>query len=327
MNWTPSPAPVEHATALAALENQAVVCPLPSYGLLHLTGDDTAGFLQGQLSSNINSLAELTAQYSSHSTPKGRMLASFLLFRTNEGYWLQTAADILPAIQKRLSMYILRSKARISNASQDYALIGIAGPAASRIAAAVMPQLPGAQLTLTQHAGLTLIQLSETRYLLIAPISQAQQAWSTMTAAGATPADDSLWQLSEIRAGIPWITASTQEEFVPQMTNLDLIGGVSFNKGCYTGQEIIARTQHLGKVKRRMLRVRIDNAEVRAGQEVFSPEMNGQHSGKILLAAPCSDRASEALVVVQLSSIEHGLHLDSPEGVVLQPLQLPYQVE
>ena len=139
MNWTPISAPAEHAQALNALESQAVITPLQAYGLLHLSGEDSASFLQGQLSSNIKALEDLSAQYSSHSTPKGRMLASFLVFRTAEGYWLQTAADILPASQKRLSMYILRSKTKISDASPDYALIGIAGPAASQIAAALMP--------------------------------------------------------------------------------------------------------------------------------------------------------------------------------------------
>lgn len=327
MNWTPIPAPAEHAQALSALESQAVITPLQTYGLLHLSGEDSASFLQGQLSSDIKSLEDLSAQYSSHSTPKGRMLASFLIFRTAEGYWLQTAADILPASQKRLSMYILRSKTKISDVSPDYALIGIAGPAASQLAAALMPQMPGTDLRLTQHAGKTLIQLSATRYLLVVPTAQAQEAWSTLTASGATPADASLWQLSEIRAGVPWVTAATQEEFVPQMANLDLIGAVSFNKGCYTGQEIIARTQHLGKVKRRMLRVQIDSANASAGQEIFSPEMNGQHSGKVMLAAPGAEGKTEALVVVQLASIEHGLHLGSPEGARLHPLELPYRVE
>jgi folate-binding protein YgfZ len=134
-----------------------------------------------------------------------------------------------------------------------------------------------------------------------------------------------VWRLTEVRAGTPWITASTQEEFVPQMANMELIGAVSFNKGCYPGQEIVARTQYLGKLKRRMLRVRID-ADVAAGQDVFSPEMNGQASGKIMLAAPVGAGASEALVVVQMSSVEHGLHLGDVAGPKAEVLDLPYAV-
>ncbi|SFN30713.1 hypothetical protein SAMN05660284_01174 [Formivibrio citricus] len=321
------PAPADMATAIAALETGAIISPLTAHGLLRFSGEDTLTFLHGQFSSDIKALDEQHAQYSSYSTAKGRMLASFLVFRAAGDYWLQMSADILPAIQKRLSMYILRSKTKAVDASQDYAMIGIAGSQAAQIARTIVPQQPTQALTVQHEGALTLISLPEGRYQIVVPAEQTADTWAKLAAAGAIPADESIWRLSEIRAGIPWVTAPTQEAFVPQMANLDLLGGVSFTKGCYTGQEIVARTQHLGKIKRRMFRARIAAESVAAGQEVFSPEMNGQHSGQILLAAPATPGSTEALVVAQISSIEHGLHLGSLEGPQLQMLDLPYSIE
>ena len=325
MNWIPAPA--EMTAALAALNNGATLSRLTAHGLLRFSGEDTLTFLQGQFSSDVKALDEQHAQYSSYSTAKGRMLASALIFRSAGDYWLQISADILPAIQKRLSMYILRSKTKASDASQDYTMIGIAGPQAAQIINTVLPDHTGQPLTVKQADNATVISLTENRYQIITPADHAADIWSKLATAGAIPADETIWRLSDIRAGIPWIGAATQEEFVPQMTNLDLIGGISFSKGCYTGQEIVARTQHLGKVKRRMFRVQIATETACAGQEIFSPEMNGQHSGKLLAAAPASTGNIEALVVAQLSSLEHGLHLGAPDGPALQVLALPYQVE
>lgn len=329
MNWIPTPAPSEMAmaTAIAALETGAIISPLTAHGLLRFSGEDTQAFLQGQFSSDVKALGEHDAQYSSYSTAKGRMLASFLIFRTAGDYWLEMSADILPAIQKRLSMYILRSKTKAVDASTDYALIGIAGPKAQDIIKNLSDGASSAPLSTAQVDALTLITLTEGRYQLLVPAERAAETWHKLAANGATPADESIWRLSDIRAGIPWVSSTTQEEFVPQMVNLDLIGGVSFSKGCYTGQEIVARTQHLGKIKRRMFRARIAADTTVSGQEVFSPEMNGQHSGKVLFAAPVTSNTTEALVVIQLSSIEHGLHLGAPDGPALEILTLPYQVE
>ncbi len=324
MNWSPSP--VETSAALFALENSATISHLNTHGLLRLSGEDTPTFLQGQLSSDIKMLDEQSAQYTSYSTAKGRMLASALIFRTEENYWLQMSADILPAIQKRLTMYILRSKTQATDASLDYTLLGIAGPQASQITKHIAPALPTQPLGITRCGTSSIIQLPGDRYQVIAPTDQAADLWERCVAAGATPADESIWRLSDIRAGIPWVTSETQEEFVPQMANLDLIGGVNFKKGCYTGQEIIARAQHLGKIKRRMFRTRIATESATPGQDIFSPEMSEQAAGKIVLAAPTAPRIVEALVVIQLPSLEHSLHLGSSDGPKLQLLELPYEI-
>ncbi len=324
MNWFTQLAPTDNQPAP---ETTTVICPVSPAGLLHFSGEETQAFLHGQLSSDIKALDEASAQYSSYSTPKGRMLASFLVFRQGGDYWLQLADELVPALQKRLSMYILRSKTRCTDASTERALIGVAGPqaAAKVLALAGIDQLP--ELAIHHSADFSLIALPGARYQFVTTLDVAPALWQKLLDAGCTPGSQQLWQLTDIRAGIPWISGATQEEFVLQMANLDLIGGVSFTKGCYPGQEIVARTRYLGKVKRRMYRASIASDAVQAGQDIFSPEMNGQPSGKILQASQAGPGLWEALAVVQMSSLEHGLHLENPNGPTLSILPLPYPVE
>lgn len=314
-------------TALAALENSAIICPANPAGLLRFSGEEAQQFLHGQLSSDIKALSENGAQYSSYSTPKGRMLASFLVFRQDGDYWLQVADELAPAMQKRLSMFILRSKTRCTDATAERTLWGVAGPKAGTIVQAItgIAELP--ELDVHHASGYSLIALPGGRYQFVVRPEAAADLWQQLAAAGCTPASKDAWQLTDIRAGIPWIRAATQEEFVLQMANLDLIGGVSFTKGCYPGQEIVARTRYLGKVKRRMFRASASCETVRVGQDIYSPEMQGQSSGKVLSCSPVGAGTWELLAVTQISSLEHGLHLDNPGGPVLAIQALPYAIE
>ncbi|WP_410499269.1 YgfZ/GcvT domain-containing protein [Chitinibacter sp. S2-10] len=306
-----------------AYAEQAIVCPLTQYGLIRFSGEESQPFLQGQLSSDIRALQPETAQYSSYSTPKGRIQASFLIVRQGEDYLLQIDRAIQPAIQKRLSMFILRSKTKASDASNEWVSLGVAGKTAKTIITQAFGTVPEAMQVISQ--GQTqLIGLSNERYQILTNHDLAPDLWQKLIACGAIPAGEPLWRLGEIQAGSPWITAATQDEFVPQMVNLDLIGGVSFTKGCYPGQEIVARTQYLGKLKRRMYRMFVDSIDAAAGQDVYSPEMNGQPSGKIVQAAPAPQGGMELLLVAQIASLEHGLHLANLNGPLLHNLPLPY---
>ncbi|GLS05330.1 folate-binding protein [Chitiniphilus shinanonensis] len=311
---------------LAALQQGVVVSPLTQFGLIRFSGEDSTLFLNGQLSSDVRALGETAAQYSSYSTPKGRMLASFLVLRDGDDYLLQVAAELQPAIQKRLSMYVLRSKTRASDAGGELLRLGVAGPRAASLVADVAGSVPEAPLTVLVGESLKVVRLPGERFEILARPEVAGALWQKLVEHGAQPAGEAVWRLTEIRAGIPWVTAATQEEFVPQMANMELIGAVSFTKGCYPGQEIVARTQYLGKLKRRALLARSE-VEPAAGQEVYSPEMNGQASGKVVQAAPAPDGGYEALVVVQTSSLEHGLHLHAPDGPALTLLPAPYPLE
>lgn len=317
----------DNATALTAMENSAIVCQITPAGLLRFSGEDSPSFLHGQLSSDVKALSENSAQYSSYSTPKGRMLASFLIFRQQGDYWLQLSNELVSAMQKRLSMFIMRSKTRCIDATSERALIGLAGPRAEAIVQQITGIAPGTELSVLHAEEYSLASLPGKRFQFVAMPDSAPRLWQQLVQAGCTPASPALWQLSDIRAGIPWIGTATQEEFVLQMTNLDLIGAVSFTKGCYPGQEIVARTRYLGKVKRRMYRAQLQTDTVEAGQDVFSSEMNGQPSGKILCASMNGANSWEALIVCQMSSLEHGLHLGSLTGPALTLLSLPYAVE
>lgn len=308
---------------LQAYAKQVVICPLSQFGLIRFSGEESKPFLQGQLSSDIRALQADQIQFSSYSTPKGRMQASFYVIRRGEDYLLQIASEIQAAIQKRLSMFILRSKTKASDANAELSLLGVAGKHAKALITQAFGAVPEA-MQVIERDGIQVIGLPNEHYQILLSNEQAPAIWNQLTSHGAVPAGEAVWRLSEIQAGSPWVTGATQEEFVPQMANLELIGGVSFTKGCYPGQEIVARTQYLGKLKRRTYRMHVDSLTAAAGQEVFSPEMNGQPSGKIMLAAPAPQGGMEVLVVAQIASIEHGLHLGDLNGPLLHNLALPY---
>jgi folate-binding protein YgfZ len=315
---------IQHFSQPATLDSP-IIADLTSQGLLCFTGEESQLFLQNQLSSDIRLLTtQSCAQYSSYSTPKGRMLASFLVWHHQQQYYLQLDPALLPAIQKRLGMYILRTKTQVSDVTAAWGKFGLAGQGIRNvIESAFAINAPSNMATLPLGESL-LISLPNERFEYITPLEKAPALWEKLVAAGCIEAGDPVWQLSEIRASSPWITAATQEEFVPQMINLDLIGGVSFDKGCYPGQEIVARTHYLGKLKRRLFHASIDTTEpVAIGMDVFSQEMHGQSSGKILNAAPVPTGGYEVLVVAQISSVPYGLHLSHLEGpqlVVKTPL-------
>jgi folate-binding protein YgfZ len=308
---------------LQAARSGTIVAPLTDQGLIRASGEDAAGFLHNLLTNDINHLAETDARYAGMCTAKGRMLASFLIWREADDYLLMLSADLLPAILKKLSMYVLRSKVKLSDATAQYALIGLAGPDATALANA-----PAAAMQTSSDAGGTAIRLDERRALLAIPLEEAPAAWGQL-AEKAKPAGLAAWRLTEIAAGIPRIVAATQEAFVPQMVNYEVpaVGGVSFQKGCYPGQEIVARTQYLGKVKRRMYRAKLAEAAA-PGTDVFTPEAGDQHCGAIVLCAPAPEGGFEALLVVQSSGAEaNQVHVGAPNGQRAEILSLPYAVE
>lgn len=315
--------------AVQALESSAVAIPLSHLGLIRFSGEESATFLQGQLSSDIRELDGRTIQLSSYSTPKGRMLASFTVFRAGDDYLLQLYGDLQATIQKRLAMFILRSKTKASDGGQDIACIALAGPKAAGILNSMYPStaIAGEFTQTNTDDGITILSLPGCVFQLCVPRTQLQTIWHALLQAGACAGSTAIWELSQIRSGTPWVSLATQEEFVPQMSNLELIGGVSFNKGCYPGQEIVARTQYLGKTKRRMFRLRATCPGMLPGQHVYSPGLTDQAAGTVMLAAPCSPDDWEALVVARIDHLADGLHLGTSDGPLLHQLPLPYTPE
>lgn len=288
---------------------------LPRFGLLRFSGPDAQPFLHGQLTCDVAALKPGMSSYGGYCNPKGRLLATFLLWIDDEGCWMLLPAERVEPIRKRLSMYILRAKVKAEDMSQPFACAGIAG---SNIAAQIEARgstLPAGVHRLTATNGLRVIRLAADRCLLVMPRERA-----TDLIAG-----DDFWAALDIAAGIPWIVEATQEEFVPQMVNLDLIGALSYSKGCYPGQEIVARTHYLGRLKQRMFRGRL-TAPARTGDRLYCAELGEQAAGTIVSSAAVAE-GHEVLAVLQLAQAASGhFRLGAPDGPPLFLLGLPYTV-
>jgi folate-binding protein YgfZ len=312
----------------APLLPDCALCDISSHGLIRVSGPDSREFLQGQFTNDVTQVTPEHSQLSSFCSPKGRMLALFRIFQRGDDLYLMLPRERLAATLKRLSMFILRAQVNLSDASDELAIAGIAGDCA----APLVPQAPSDTDGSTTVGELTVIRLAgdRERFLLIGDAA-TMQTWWQQAAAQATPASSDCWPLLDIRAGIPSVVEPTTEAFVPQMANLQLLNGVSFTKGCYTGQEVVARMQYLGTLKRRMYRVRIDSDHCPPpGTELFSPSSaSGQGAGRVVDARPGPDGGCEALVVSQISSMEEArdLRLGSAEGPMLSSLSLPYCFE
>lgn len=303
------------------------VCELAVHGLIRFTGPDARKFLQGQLTCDVDALTPEKCTYGSYCTPKGRVLATFLLWRAGDDYFMQLPRAVREAVQKRLSMYILRSKVKASNATADWALLGLSGKTAATFVRMVCGKDPLEVHGVTHSNDVTAIRLPGERYELVIPTAKAPPV-KTMLAQHAEVTDPQRWDWLDIRAGIPFVVPATQEAFVPQMANLDLIGGVSFTKGCYPGQEIVARMHYRGTLKQRMYLASVPEGETpQPGDKLYSPETGEQSCGMIVSAAPGPDGVFDVLAVMQIAAAEHReVHLRSPQGPELELEPLPYKV-
>lgn len=312
---------------LLATRDSTVLCDLSQFGTLQAAGEEAQKFLQNLLSNDINSVNAKTAQLSSFNSPKGRMLATFLIWQGGADYFLQLPRSLAAAMHKRLAMYVMRSKVRISDVSDEVVCLGVSG----KHAADLIKQHLGATLeqdwSVAQHDSASIIRIAADRFQINATVQHAIALWNSL-ALVARPAGSACWDWLNIHAGIPVVTPATQEQFVLQMANLDILGGVSFKKGCYPGQEIVARTHYLGKQKRRMYLAHIEtDSAPDAGDELFSAEMAGQASGKVINASPAPGGGFDLLAVLQISSREtQGVHLQSLQGAALNFLPLPYSL-
>ena len=298
---------------LAAAREATVVSPLTHLGLIEFVGDDAKSFLHNQLTSDVNHLGSASAQHSAWCTAKGRMLASFLLYRDAADYRALLSADLLAAIQKRLKMFVLRAKVVISDVSSGHEVIGLSGANALLALTNAGLPAPARPMEVAAFADGVVIRLDATRYALIVASAGAAVLW-TKLAASARPVGTPVWQWLDIQAGVALISESTREAFIPQMTNFDKIGGVSFHKGCYPGQEIVARTQYLGKVKRHLYRIHAKGL-IAAGAAMFTPESPEHPCGMVATAAPAPDGGYDALAVIQESfATASDLELGVPGG-------------
>lgn len=306
---------VHFGNATAELEHTqsaTVVVDLSQFGVICFSGEDAQTFLQGQLTCDVNQVNDQLAQVGSYCTPKGRILASFHLWKDHDDYLMQLPLELCASIQKRLSMFVMRAKVKLTDESHSLIRIGLAGSDSVALVE-----------TLKNDSSLVSVRrYSLDRFELITSPEYAPTLWSRLVES-AKPVGAACWDWLTIRSGIPTILSATQDQFIPQMLNLDMIGGVSFKKGCYPGQEIVARTQYLGKIKRRMYLANIPATHVVvAGDELFSADMAEQSCGKIVNAAPSPNGGVDVLAVIQVSSVEaqdvFWKQLDGPKLEIIQ---------
>ena len=296
------------------------VAPLSQWGVIRVEGEDAAKFLHGQLTQDFSLLGLSEARLAAFCTAKGRMQASFIGFkRSHTEILLLCSRDILGAALKRLSMFVMRAKAKLTDASDDFALFGLVGDAIESIAAYAKPAWSRAD---SDHINVVLLYPADgvSRALCVVPVNAAAPTGEALSEAD--------WNWSEVRSGIAQITAPVVEAFVPQMLNYESVGGVNFKKGCYPGQEVVARSQFRGTLKRRAYLVHSD-APLKAGDEVYQADDATQPCGTVAQAAavPQGLGASgfDAIVVLQVSAFDAGgLHLGCATGPALQASAPPY---
>jgi len=310
-----------------ACATQTIVCDLSHLAWLEVSGADAPAFLQGQVTNDVKLLAPQHAHLTGYCSPKGRLLAIFLAYAHQGSIFLQLPNEIAPAIRTRLQMFVMRSQVQITAANQ--LSFGVSGPEASKLVGDLVARLPGQPFEKVTENALTLIQLpsqAHVRYTLAVPIEQAKAVWSHLSQRGHRVGKQA-WDWLEIQAGMPEIVTSTQEQFVPQMANLDVLGGINFKKGCYTGQEIVARTHYLGSVKRRTYLAHIPSntsrsIAVQAGDKCFGGDQ--QEVGQIMRVAPAPEGGVDVLVELRIEAQTSGKVYWQTQALAFKPL--PYSL-
>lgn len=313
-------------TATNTPELNCVLNDLSHLGLIRISGEDAESFLQGQLTNDAREITNEHSNLAGWCSAKGRMFANFRCFRRSDDYFLQTPLENIPSVLQRLGMFVLRAKVTLSDASDELVRIGLTGSCTEALLQPFFEDLPEQPNDVQQHHALTLIRLPgvKPRYELIGPATLLQEIWQTAEGQAQT-ANRDFWALQEIRAGIPTIYQETKEAFVPQMTNMQLIDGVSFTKGCYIGQEVVARMQYLGKLKRRMYLAHVDTTKPpQPGDELYAKQStSGQGTGKVVEAQASGD-GYDLLAVIEIASAEGDQVLLGEQGPPLEITDLPY---
>ena len=313
--------------AISNIETTDVICSLDYFGCIRAEGEEAQVFLQGQFSNDITQLQNQHVQLSAYCNPKGRMLAQFLVIPDQNGFLLLLPRSILEPTLKRLRMFVLRSKVTLTDVSDETVCLGLAG---NTIAANVQDRLnlPANEYELVRMDTTLVCKLPAPypRYLLVTHHEQAIALWQHYSKQ-LSATDQRIWHWLDIQAGLPSIWPQTVEEFVPQMVNLELIDGVSFSKGCYPGQEIVARMHYLGKPKRRMYHLMLgQTAPPMPGTDLYVAGSDGQSAGKIVLAET-SPQGTECLAVIQNDKHDADLRLYTVDGPKLVVAKLPYPLE
>ena len=328
---------------LLATLNSNILCDLNHLGLLEISGADAVTFLQKQVTNDVKLLTGHNAHYSAYCNPKGRMLSLFLAFahhnnQLGDHLHLQFNRTLLEPIMKRLKMYVMRSKVDIKDVSESIIKFGINGPQAASILTSSFAKTPAQDYELVSLENATILKLPsfahQARFQIFTDIENAPIIWNALKA-NCQLVGKPCWDWLEIQAGIPDIQPTTQEQFVPQMLNLDILNGINFKKGCYAGQEIVARTHYLGSVKRRTYLTSIATSETpnagdtvlkalpKAGDKVLDAAQN--EVGQIVRVTPNLSNGYDALIEMRIDAQQKGQVFWN--NVLINTKTLPYNID
>ncbi len=314
-----------------AVQTTNILTDLSPQGLIKVSGEDSVDFLQNQFSNDIREIGPQLSQLNAWCNAKGRMLASLRVFQTGDDYFLLLADDLLEATLKRLRMFVLRSKVTLEDVSDEWVGIGLAGDDSPALLAKQIDRLPEKTNQVVQENRLIIIRLAgkAPRFQIHGQLPDMRSFWQALQT-NATAVGYPVWNWLEIQAGIPNIVTNTKEAFVPQMVNYSTLGGVSFTKGCYPGQEVVARMHYLGKLKRRMYLAQVETETLpEAGENLFpAGENEAQSCGKVVCAELAPEGGVDLLAVLQIAVAETGeIHLGSENGPILHLQKDPYPVD
>jgi len=305
-----------------------ILCDLSHVGLLRAEGDDAEIFLQNQLSNDLKDVSETHSQLSSYNTHKGRMIANLRVLKRGNAIYLKVCHDLVDTLLKKLRMYIMMSKVTLEDASSSLIHFGYAGADAERYLSTAIGAIPKNANDSVQYKSLSITRLSGdlVRFEILGEYEDAQQLWQRLDVQAA-PVSSNAWRYLNIVAGIPIIHAENSMDWVPQMLNFERIGGVSFTKGCYPGQEIVARLNYLGKTKRRTYRLLANTDQLpMIGAKIMVADAEGKlsESGEVLNTVINPDGKVEMLAVLKSATIDKPLSLDN---TAIEVLDLPYSLE
>jgi len=307
-----------------------IVCDLSHLGFIRASGEEAESFLQNQLSNDIKNVTESHSQLNAHCTAKGRALSLFRTFKRGDDYLLQLPVERIDATLKRLRMYVLRSKVTLEDVSNEIVALGLAGPESHMQISKVIDKAPTEDNQCTSDDNLLICKIpgKVNRYMIVTDNRNAIDAWEKLSAE-CRSCSHAVWTFLDIHAGLPQIYEENVEAFVPQMLNLHNLDGISFQKGCYPGQEVVARMHFLGKLKRRMYLAHVDSdTRPNIGAYVFGKDDDTKEGvGKIVDSQANPAGGFDLLAVIQVASAEQGpLFLNSAGGPQLDLLDLPYTV-
>jgi folate-binding protein YgfZ len=314
---TPEPLPGNNKNAE---KDSHDITSIPQLGILTITGRDACQFLQGQTTCDFKNMDESKCSLGALCTPKGRTISTFIAFKKKSDYLLILPSELCDTVRKKLQMYILRSEVKILDHREEYCLIGVINTKTSIDHPKEIYQINQHPISIIKYPS------SIDRFLIIARTDEAIKLWSNYVQEHHyLPVSPARWTHLDIIDGIPWLDCNTSEEFIPQMLNLDKLGGISFNKGCYTGQEIVARTHYLGKSKRQMYLAECQTHELpQSNSAILNSDAGTEKNiGRVLVAQQHAG-VCQMLVVMQSSEEQaENIRLDYPINTKINVSHLP----